>query len=72
MIDYNTARRKMLDLYKNQPPQQARLYLPLWAMDMLVNLSVTQYRSIMAEIDQLAASHGLLTPTKIILIRSDL
>jgi hypothetical protein len=57
-----------LDLYANQPPRQAELVIPGWALERLNALPEDQRKLILGEIDQLAASHGLLTPTQVIVV----
>jgi hypothetical protein len=64
--NYNTILREYLDLYANQPRRQAELIIPGWALERFNALPEDQRQSILLEIDQIAAMHGLLTPTKII------
>ena len=40
--------------------------VPAWAIERLNELPEEQRKNILAEVDQVAAQHGLLTPTKII------
>jgi hypothetical protein len=64
--DFSTVLQEYLDLYANQAPRQAELVIPGWALERLLVLPEEQRRHILAEVDQIAASHGLLTPTKLI------
>lgn len=64
--DYNAILREFLDLYAHQPPRQAELVVPDWAIERLNALPEEQRQGILTEIDWVAAGHGLLTPTKII------
>ena len=64
--NYSDVLREYLDLYANQEPRQAELVVPAWAFRQLNELPEYQRREIMGEIDHVAAQHGLLTPTKII------
>jgi hypothetical protein len=66
MSDYATVLQDFLDLYANQTPRQAELVIPAWAMRQLNALDEHERLKIMNEIDHIAASHGLLTPTKVI------
>lgn len=63
---YNRVLHEYLDLYFHQPPRQAELIIPAWALERLNALPPEQRTGILAEIDQVAAQDGLLTPTKII------
>ena len=63
---YHAVLREYIELYANQPPRQAELVVPAWALRRLNGLTVEERLRIMGEIDHIAASHGLLTPTKII------
>ena len=63
---YNEVLSEYIELYKHQPPRQAELVVPQWALDRLNELPEEQRKSILGEVDQIAAQHGLLTPTKII------
>lgn len=65
---YNAVLREYLDLYFHQPPRQAELVIPAWALERLNALPPEQRTGILAEVDQVAAGHGLLTPTKIIVV----
>lgn len=66
--DYNAVLHEYLDLYANQPRRQAELVIPGWALRRLNSLPEEQRLGIMGEIDHVAASHGLLTPTKVIVV----
>jgi hypothetical protein len=66
--DYNTILREYLDLYANQPPRQAELIVPAWALRRFNALTREERLQIMIEIDHVAAMHGLLTPTKLIVM----
>ena len=68
MSDYAEALQTFLDLYANQPPRQAELVIPGWALRRLNALDEHERLKILGEIDHIAASHGLLTPTKIIVV----
>lgn len=65
-MNYNEVLHEFIDLYKHQPPRQAELIVPQWAIDRLNELPEEQRRNILGEIDYIAAEHGLVTPTKII------
>ena len=65
-MSYNEVLAEYIELYKHQPPRQAELVVPRWAIDRLNELPEKQRKDILYEIDQIAAQHGLLTPTKII------
>ena len=64
--DFNDVLREYLDLYEHQEPRQAELVVPGWAFRQLNALPEWQRRKIMGEINDIAALHGLQTPTKII------
>jgi hypothetical protein len=66
MSDFNDVLNEYLDLYAHQPPRQAEMVIPAWALERLNALPAEQRTGILDEIDQVAAQHGLLTPTKII------
>lgn len=63
--EYSVVLREFLDLYHHQSPRQAELVVPAWALERLNALPEEERRDLLGEIDQIAASHGLLTPTKI-------
>jgi hypothetical protein len=65
---YNAVLREWIDLYGRQPARQAELVVPAWALRRLNALTEEQRLNIMNEIDYIAASHGLLTPTKVIVV----
>lgn len=71
MSDYNAVLSEYIELYRNQPPRQAELVVPGWALERLNALPEAQRKSILEEIDYIAAGHGLLTPTKIIVAAND-
>jgi hypothetical protein len=64
--DFNDVLNEYLDLYAHQPPRQAELVVPAWALRRLNSLTQEERLRIMGEIDHVAALHGLQTPTKII------
>lgn len=64
--DYSSVLREYLDLYERQEPRQAELVVPAWAFRRLTALTEFERRCIMSEIDDVAALHGLQTPTQII------
>ena len=45
-------------------PQQATLVIPRWAMERLDALPEDRRQAIMDEVDAIAASYGLTTPTR--------
>lgn len=57
--------KKYLDLYRDQAPRQAELFLPGWVLRELAALPIEDFDRIMADVDTVAAQHGLLTPTAI-------
>jgi hypothetical protein len=63
--DFNDVLREYVDLYEHQSPRQAELVVPAWAFRRLTALTELERRKIMGEIDDIAALHGLQTPTKI-------
>jgi hypothetical protein len=63
---YQDALTVFLDLFEHQPPRQAELVIPAWAMRKLNALPEHERLKIMGEIDHIAAAHGLITPTKVI------
>lgn len=65
-LTYAEVLHEFLDLYDHQPPRQAELVIPAWAMRRLNALPELQRLQIMGEIDHVAAQHGLITPTKVI------
>lgn len=71
MSDYNAVLSEYIELYRNQPPRQAELVIPAWALRRLNSLTAEERLRIMGEIDHIAASHGLLTPTKVIVAAND-
>ena len=64
--DFNATLREYLDLYQRQEPRRAELVVPAWAYRQLYALTELERRKIMSEIDDIAALHGLQTPTKLI------
>lgn len=65
---YGEVLREWIGLYAAQEPRQAELLVPAWAVARLNALPEEQRKSILSEIDQIAAGHGLLTPTKLIVV----
>jgi hypothetical protein len=63
---YAEVLQTYLDLYANQPPRQAELVIPQWAMVQLNALPEAERVSILHNVDLVAQAHGLLTPTKVI------
>jgi hypothetical protein len=65
--DFNDVLREYLDLYEHQTAsRRAELVIPAWALERLNALPEEERKDILAEVDQVAAQHGLKTPTKII------
>ena len=63
MADEPPSISDWLALYSDQTPRQATLLIPRWAQERLEALNEELRRSILAEVDQVASEHGLLTPT---------